>query len=100
MRACIIRTVRDNRGIVDRPTTYERLEKRFKRKLDRRRRYAVVHGELCEANSWTEGCSGCNGFGAVDGSGCHECGYHGRRRVSMWQPVSLCDAMRKELGSW
>lgn len=35
---------------------------------------------LCEASSWTEGCSGCNGFGSRDGLGCHECGYHDRRR--------------------
>lgn len=92
MRQCIIRTIRGDR-ITDRPTTYERLERRFRRKLDRRRRYAVVHGELCEAGSWSEGCSGCNG------SGCHECGYQGRRRVSMWMPVSVGDAMRKELSS-
>ena len=96
MRQCIIRTIRGDR-ITDRPTTYERLERRFKRKLDRRRLYAVVHGELCEAGRWSEGCSGCNGFATTRGSGCHECGYRGMVRVSMWQPVSVCDAMRREL---
>jgi hypothetical protein len=98
VRTCIIRTIRGDRA-TDRPVTYEQLERRFKRKLDRRRRYAVVHGELCEAGSWTEGCTGCNGFSGLYGSGCHECGYHGRVRVSMWLPVSVCDAMRKELSS-
>lgn len=96
MRSCKIRRIRGDR-MYDRVTTYEHLERRFSRKLDRRRNYCVVNGELCEAGYWTEGCSGCNGFGPQAGSGCHECGYRGNVRVSMWIPISACDAMRREL---
>jgi hypothetical protein len=72
----------------DKPLTWEEADARAGRRLDRRKAWAFVKGQLCEAISWTQACSGCsydNGFDAR-GGGCEECGYHGVRRESMWLP--------------
>lgn len=63
-------------------------------RLDRRKNWAFVDGELCESISWTQSCSGCScdcgdGYGCNHGaSGCEECGYQGRVRRRMWLPYS------------
>lgn len=83
------------------------VEKIIGRKVDRSRKYAKDsepefsdHGILVLAN-WDRSCSGC--FETVDGhpfghypidrkhnisigAGCDECGFTGKRRVSMWVP--------------
>lgn len=61
-----------------------------------------IDGELCRLAKWTDSCSGCfefnEGIGLSHwdmdkkhniylGSGCHECGYSGKKRHSMWVPV-------------
>lgn len=78
----------------DRPTTIERLEEIVGHRLDRRRNYAIVDGEVCELASWSEACSGCAEAqeftsGPSKGNGCHECGYTGRSRRMMWLPVGV-----------
>jgi hypothetical protein len=89
VRTCKVRYERGDR-MYDRAVTYERLERRFRRILDRRRNYCVVRGELCEAGHWSQECSGCYG------SGCEECGYQGKIRVGMWIPVEVCEGLRRE----
>lgn len=75
----------------DRETTYEAAEKIAKRRLDRRKNYAIINGEVCEYGEWTQACSGCSPddpYQRVDaGAGCHECGYTGKRRVGFWGPI-------------
>lgn len=78
-------TTIDGAGFIqhhDRPSTYEKADKIAGFRLDRRKNYAIINGEVCEATSWTQECSGCNG------AGCDECGHTGRRRQSHWVPVS------------
>lgn len=70
----------------DTPLSWEEADQRAGFRLDRRRRWGFVEGKLCEVVSWTQSCSGC-GYGFEDrGSGCSECGYHGRVRSGMWVP--------------
>jgi hypothetical protein len=79
-------------------------------RLDRRRSYAIGPDFddkkliLLSAVSWTQSCSGCFSAGEYGGMasyysfdgrnnchigiGCHECGYHGKVRCSMWAPHS------------
>lgn len=76
----------------ERPDTYARADKLAGRRLDRRKNYAIIGGEVCEACSWSDACSGCH-EGERDGlyargMGCHECGYAGRRIQSTWVPVA------------
>ncbi len=84
----------DGQGFIhhdDRETTYEAAEAIAGRKLDRRKNYAIIDGKVCENAEWTEECSGCTeygDYGAVNGpSGCEECGYTGKRRMSHWVPL-------------
>ena len=86
MRRCAVREL-----------TIAEAEKIAGRRLDRRRKYAVdddVDADpefpLFSLARWAQGCSGCScdchpgcSHGA---SGCHECGYTGRRRIVMWLP--------------
>lgn len=61
-------------------------------KLDRRRNYAIINGEVCESAGWSQACSGCyEGYesNSACGIGCHECGYTGRRRCAMWVPLGV-----------
>jgi hypothetical protein len=84
------------------PTTWEHADKLAGRRLDRRKSYCVIRGQVCELASWVTSCSGC--FETEDGhpvghypmhpkhnchvgSGCEECGYHGVSRSSMWLPI-------------
>ena len=74
-------------------------------RVDRRRRYAVEDdGSACDVSGalifslarWTESCSGCNSDDPykshLDGTGCEECGYTGRRRYVYWVPYLQSDA--------
>lgn len=71
----------------ERPVTWERAEAVAGRRLDRRKNYMIIRGQVCSSVSWTAACSGCNNeIGGGRGFGCHECGYHGLRRQSYWMP--------------
>ena len=72
----------------DHPTTYVRLEAIAGRRLDHRKSYALIEGQVAEIVSWTARCSGC------DGSGCDECGYHGKIRVAHWVPLLPQEAVQ------
>jgi hypothetical protein len=70
----------------DRPICWARADAIAKRRLDRRKNYAVIKGQVCSAINWTQPCSGCR-LGHEDrGGGCEECGYHGVVRLSQWMP--------------
>jgi hypothetical protein len=85
------------------PATWEHLDKLAGRRLDRRKSYCVISGDVCEMVSWVDSCSGC--FETEDGhpvgeypmhpvhrchvgGGCHECGHRGIRRNSQWIPIN------------
>lgn len=70
------------------------------RRLDRRRKYALLDGEVCERSSYTSPCSGCS-CNCSDGypcghepAGCFECGYTGKRRWRDWVPVEAAEYAR------
>lgn len=74
-------------------------ERLLGRRVDRRRRYALVEGDVCEYAAYSDTCSGCYegyeyGGDGVRGSGCFECGYTGRRRNEFWLPVAIADVAR------
>lgn len=74
----------------DRPSSFEAAEKLAARRLDRRRAYAIIGGEVREAASWSQACSGCyegRDISNGTGSGCSECGYTGRRKQGWWAPI-------------
>jgi len=64
-----------------------------KLRADEKKRVMVVkRGKVFGfVGTWTQNCSGCTDY--VDGQqvcgpmGCHECGYTGKRRISMWFPL-------------
>lgn len=76
----------------DRPSTYDQAEQIAGRRLDRRKNYAIIDGQVFESCSWSQACSGCyegyNSFYAT-GVGCDECGYTGRRKLGQWVPLGL-----------
>lgn len=93
MRAVIRRTCDPEGGLnhLDEPSTYEAAEAVAGRRLDRRRNYALIEGQVCIQAEWSTHCSGCTevpeSTSAPDrGMGCDECGYTGRRRERMWLP--------------
>lgn len=66
---------------------YESIEHAIEElKLDRRHKWEVFNETLCYPHYYTAPCSGCScdcsdGYGCNHGnSGCHECGYTGKRR--------------------
>lgn len=79
--------------------------------IDDRRKYKVIGGETCQLSEpFTLTCSGC--YETVDGnnvygypydekagchvgSGCHECGYTGKRRHQMWYPVKDAEILKE-----
>lgn len=84
----------DDKGFIhydESPSTYEAAEKIAGFKLDRRKNYAIIDGQVCESAEWTQACSGCNAEWEERGSGCAECGYTGLSRQSHWVPVSEYD---------
>lgn len=97
-------TVDDKRLIHynEEPSTYELADKLAGRRLDRRKNYCIINGQVCEGVSWVESCSGCfeteDGHpvgeypihpkhGCHVGAGCEECGHHGVVRHSQWMPI-------------
>ncbi len=85
-------SVNDSGQIIydDRPVSLEKAESLYGSKLDRRRNYCIINGEVCITVSWSSACSGCSvGMENViceRGGGCYECGYTGRRCHSVWMP--------------
>ena len=87
----------DNREI-----SIQRAEQLLGRRVDRRRQYAYVNGEVCYSAEWTRECTGCcetgemmgladnypvdEKHGCLVGGGCEECGFTGKRREAMWLP--------------
>lgn len=71
--------------------------------IDKRRSYALINGQVCKLVRFTQSCSGCFEGGECMGnahnypydqkarchigSGCHECGYTGKRVNESWVPV-------------
>lgn len=67
-------------------------------KLDRRRKYFEYGGFLVTNVNITIPCSGCTEYPEMtmppeNGSGCKECGYHGRVRCGVPNPVSVNNQM-------
>jgi hypothetical protein len=88
---------------VERPATYERAEEIFGRRLDRRKNYAIIKGEVCDLATWSRCCSGCcdgHEAGCIGpscrGGGCEECGHTGRRREAYWMPISPKDTFKNK----
>lgn len=67
----------------DRHSSFDEAERIAGRRLDRRKSYAIINGEVCESCTFTAECSGC------DGGGCFECGYKGKRVQSHWIPLCV-----------
>lgn len=93
MRAVILRTFGNDGEVRDQPSTYEAADAIAGRKLDRRRNYAIIRGEVCEEGRWSRHCSGYtetpeSTSPAHRGIGCGECGYTGRTRESMFLPLT------------
>lgn len=72
----------------ERPISWTAIEQKAGRRLDRRRAYAVVEGNVCEMVRWSGSCSGCTVEGGDRGMGCTECGHTGRRRSGAWVPIT------------
>jgi hypothetical protein len=80
----------------DKQITWSEADALAGRRLDRRKSWAFINGELCDAISWTQNCSGCaydDGYHSIRGDGCQECGYHGVVRNSQWVPAIFNAAM-------
>lgn len=71
----------------DRPLSWNEADCRAGRRLDRRKAWAFIDGNLCKVASWTAACSGCSYSLELRGAGCSECGYRGVRRQGMWIPA-------------
>lgn len=56
------------------------------RRLDRRKNYIIIKGQVCSLVTWTDRCSGCSQGHEDRGGGCRECGYRGVVRRSVWMP--------------
>lgn len=69
----------------DQPISWDEADCRAGFRLDRRKAWAFVDGQLCESLSWTASCSGCS-YPDGTNEGCSECGYHGKVRSGMWVP--------------
>lgn len=92
MRTVIARTI-VNGDVREEPSTYERADAIAGSRLDRRKNYAIIEGDVCEEVRWSLHCSGCtetpeSTSPAHRGAGCHECGYTGRTREAMFLPLT------------
>jgi hypothetical protein len=72
----------------DSPLPWDAADARAGRRLDRRKAWAFVEGQLCELIRWTQACSGCRYGFEERGGGCSECGHHGIVRNAMWCPAT------------
>lgn len=82
--------------------TWREAERLAGERVDRRRSFARDGATLLEVCTFTDACSGCFEGGEYGGlahhyawddkakcrvgSGCHECGYTGKRKWSQWVP--------------
>lgn len=73
----------------DFPMSFAEADRHVGSRLDRRKAWAFVDGQLCESVSWTDHCSGCSYGFEPRGGGCRECGYHGRVRNAAWVPAAI-----------
>lgn len=94
----VIRREFEEEGPRDVVATYEEAEKIIGRKLDHRKIYAIIEGQVCELISWTRPCSGCSCDGEYPclccgerGAGCSWCGYTGKSIESHWIALSIKD---------
>ena len=78
----------------DVPSSFKKADKLAGVRLDRRRNYAIIKGEVNQSATWTTPCTGCSCDSEYPcmccqtrGAGCEECGGTGKRRSSMWFPV-------------
>jgi hypothetical protein len=73
------------------PVAIDLAERVAGKRLDRRRSYAVIEGEVCTLGRWSEPCTGCSDdreyVMPTRGAGCEECGHTGMRRVGWWAPI-------------
>jgi len=79
-------TTIDEHGYIhhnDQPAPFEYAELLAGIKLDRRKNYAIINGEVCESAEWTMECTSC------EGGGCYECGYQGKVRRAQWVPTPI-----------
>lgn len=86
----------------DAPASWEEADALAGRRVDRRRAYAVVDGELMQLVRWSQPCTGC--FEAPEctmysmetarGQGCSECGFTGRRREGAFVEYEIIEAGR------
>ncbi|EHL99578.1 hypothetical protein HMPREF9946_03089 [Acetobacteraceae bacterium AT-5844] len=77
-------------------STWEVADELAGQRVDRRRCYAIIDGELCGLVRWSDACTGCTEvpemtIGPDRGGGCSECGYQGRVRRAQWVPFSFSD---------
>lgn len=82
-------------------------EKIAAKRLDRRRKWFVWHGEVCFESKWTEPCSGCScdteypcSCCTKAGGGCQECGYTGKRVQSFPTPHWTLEWTKKSRREW
>jgi len=88
--------------LIDTPMSWEDADRRAGVRLDRRKNWAFIRGELAEHCEFTHSCSGCvecedgqpvgnyawdSKAGCYVGAGCHECGYTGKRKNRSWVPA-------------
>lgn len=95
MRTVIARALVDGE-VRDEPSTYEAAEAIAGHRLDRRKNYAIIDGEVRVEERWSSACSGCaetpeGHWQDHRGIGCDECGYTGRRRGGMFLPLDGVD---------
>lgn len=91
----------------ERPVTWADAEKIAGKRLDRRRSYKIINGDVCTLFKFTQPCSGCFELGDYGsgieryeyddkaqchvGFGCDECGHTGKRRSGHWTPIRFAE---------
>ncbi len=83
-------TISDD-GVIDyddTPIPWEEADRLAGQRVDRRRSYAFIDGQLHRSISYTAVCSGCSSGDPYDGrgGGCRECGHRGVRRHYVYVP--------------
>ena len=96
-------SIQVRRKLHDYPTTWDVGDEKAGHRLDRRKNYMIIDGQICEVISYTSYCTGClesgdyggnlhhykydHKAGCHIGAGCTECGYQGKVRRSYWHPI-------------
>ena len=99
-----LRTRIDKHGAIrhtERASTFAEAEQRHGSRLDRRRNYAIIRGQVCVISTWTATCTEYSedSYGSGYGYGCTACQQTGRARQSMWIPLSGPYAKRRSHSS-